>query len=97
MNIDKPLFDEVSKYLKRLSINEIKLSTFGSTLKHKNADNGLTDGVIGVLANDDNTLSYRIINLMVNEEYLEHQENVSVETKLLILGMVEYSNNTCDI
>ena len=94
IKIDEPLFGEVSKYIKRLNLDKLSLSDFNLTLKHTNIDNSLTDEVIGVLVNEDNTLSYEIVNLMTDVTYIESQENVSIKTKLIVLGETEYRNNT---
>jgi len=92
-NLDDVIKQEVIGYIDRYDLDELELSRFELTLKHKNSNTNLTDAIISLFIDSDNELKYKVINLMLDKEYVEVSKNISVETKIIVLGQLELSKN----
>jgi hypothetical protein len=92
-DFNEALTKEVMKYINRHNLEELNLSRFDLTLKHKNIETNLTDGIFSLFIDSDGELKYKVMDLMLNKEYIETNDNISVGTKIVIFGETEYRNN----
>ena len=88
-NLDDEMTKLVVRYINSFNLDEIDLSRFDMTLRHKNIETNLTDGIFALFIDSDGKLKYRVMDLMLNKEYVEIGKNITVECKILIVGELE--------